>query len=204
MKQELLPQLRSKMSHDLRSKINVIQGYSEFIREALTDAGQVAAIEDVAVIERACDELLLVDEEIRDLVTQESRTAPLSIDTLVEEIRTRHADFSVDLSTDVEFPNFVKCALCSILRKAALVYATRCQVAITVSSGESALTIELDVGDAAALPVTSFFDRFVSKADMTARLDFDAFYIQSLAHADDASLLISRDEVGGSSLDLRW
>lgn len=186
------------MSHDLRSKINVVLGYCDLVSEEFDEGA--AALDDLAAIRRACDELLLLNDEIRLLLKEdrespESGVRPLSdlASTAIDTLESAGGEPSITLEggDDISLPASLGLPLSSLLLKTA--YAFPAGARIRAASGDGELTLTVVPSAASLSSLESFASRYSAAASPDPSNDFDVFYLNEVYGPGDLETASSVD-----------
>lgn len=199
--------MRSKLSHDLRSRINVVLGYCDLVAEEVADLGAANAAEDLATIRRACEDLLLTNDEVRFILKEPRESLPtgeVAVKRMTravdEDVRRLAGASPLTFSTglDATVPAGLEYSLRSIIHKAALSFPDGCDVAFSAAAGQLAIELTPTAGSAVgASTLEGFVSRYASGADPDPKNDFDLFYVLEVAEVDgvgvDAAVTDSAD-----------
>ena len=186
---DVAAELQSKLSHDIRSKTNVILGFCEMLTEEPEATGRV-----INTLKRTARQLLQLDEEVRILTTGATPLSP-SLASLLSSISTEHPGIRTSLCQPFSSPpEQVSTMAVSVIKKFANAYD---EGSISVALAGETLTLAFTAQG--TYPLRDFLRRFTTDGVTLPKKDFDAFYLQSVAREIDASICVT-----DSSVDLNW
>ncbi|MDZ7686392.1 MAG: hypothetical protein U5O39_16500 [Gammaproteobacteria bacterium] len=204
---DLLELMRSKLSHDLRSRINVVLGYCDLVSEEISELGAANAAEDLATIRRACEDLLLTNDEVRFILNESKEPLPegeIPLDAMArkidEDVRRLAGASPLTFSKGQDATTAgLERAIRSIVHKAALSFPDGCN-ALLANAGRLAIELAPAVGSAVgASTLEGFVSRYASGADPDPKNDFDLFYVLQVAEVEGAAVDAALTESGDAA-----
>lgn len=194
-RKDLSSELHFRLSHDIRSKVNIILGYCDMLSDETAPPGRETRQRYVSTLARTAQQLLLVDEEIRMLADNKAPGGQ-SLASRVARLSGQFPSMDIAIIGAVTPPPAINAMLDSVLSKFALAF-PRGNVEIRNIAG--GIEAAFDVTSSSGYDIDDFLRRFRARTNPQPKQDFDAFYLQTIGQQVNASI-----ETNDGHLKILW